>query len=221
MVPGDLAKQVTAELDIPTVGIGAGPDCDAQVLVWQDMIGLRQGKMARFVKQYANLAQVRRDAAGAYVDEVATAAFPTAEHTFTDRPRPPEATRVKIGPQHRGVREHRATVPSRRQRVVYVPTMGALHAGHRSLIRLARDLGHRSSVSIFVNPLQFGPDEDYARYPRPLEDDLEICRAEGVDLVFVPTVTDLYPAGRQVTVSAGTMGRAGGRRPARATSTAC
>jgi 3-methyl-2-oxobutanoate hydroxymethyltransferase len=82
MVPGDLARQVTAELSIPTVGIGAGPYCDAQVLVWQDMLGLRQGKMQRFVKQYANLAQVISDAATAYVTEVQNGAFPTADHTF-------------------------------------------------------------------------------------------------------------------------------------------
>ena len=62
MVPGAVAKQVTAELEIPTIGIGAGPDCDAQVLVWQDMLGLREGKMPRFVKQYAQLADVIREA---------------------------------------------------------------------------------------------------------------------------------------------------------------
>ena len=82
MVPGDLAKQVTAELTIPTIGIGAGPDCDAQVLVWQDMVGLRRGKMQRFVKQYANLAQVIGEAASAYVNEVQRGVFPDAEHTF-------------------------------------------------------------------------------------------------------------------------------------------
>ena len=82
MVPGDLAKQLTAELTIPTIGIGAGPDCDAQVLVWQDMAGLRRGKMQRFVKQYANLAQVIGEAASAYVTEVQSGVFPDAEHTF-------------------------------------------------------------------------------------------------------------------------------------------
>ncbi len=86
MVPGDLAKQVTAELAIPTVGIGAGPDCDAQVLVWQDMAGLRRGKVQRFVKQYANLAKVIGDAASAYVNEVQSGAFPSAEHTFPTTP---------------------------------------------------------------------------------------------------------------------------------------
>ena len=91
-------------------------------------------------------------------------------------------------------------------RVVYVPTMGALHDGHRSLIKLAKSLGEVIVVSIFVNPLQFGPGEDYARYPRRLEDDLQVCEADGVDIVFVPSVSDLYPAGRQVTVDAGALG---------------
>ena len=91
-------------------------------------------------------------------------------------------------------------------RVVYVPTMGALHEGHRSLIKLAKSLGKVVVVSIFVNPLQFGPGEDYARYPRPLEDDLQVCEAEGVDMVLVPSVSDLYPPGRQVTLDAGTLG---------------
>jgi 3-methyl-2-oxobutanoate hydroxymethyltransferase len=82
MVPGELARQVTTELDIPTVGIGAGPDCDAQVLVWQDMAGLRRGRMQRFVKQYANLAKIIGDAAAAYVEDVRTGAFPSEQHTF-------------------------------------------------------------------------------------------------------------------------------------------
>jgi pantoate--beta-alanine ligase len=90
--------------------------------------------------------------------------------------------------------------------VAYVPTMGALHDGHRSLIKLAKTRGDQVVVSIFVNPLQFGPGEDYARYPRPLEDDLQVCEADGVDIVLVPSVTELYPAGRQVTVDAGALG---------------
>ena len=82
MVPGDLARQVTAELDIPTVGIGAGPDCDAQVLVWQDMAGLRRGRIQRFVKQYADLATILGDAAAAYVDDVRNGTFPSEQYTF-------------------------------------------------------------------------------------------------------------------------------------------
>jgi pantoate--beta-alanine ligase len=91
-------------------------------------------------------------------------------------------------------------------RIAFVPTMGALHDGHRSLIKLARSRGDIVAVSIFVNPLQFGPGEDYARYPRTLEDDLQVCESDGVDVVFVPSVRDLYPPGRQVTVDPGALG---------------
>jgi len=81
MVPGELAKRITHELAVPTVGIGAGPDCDAQVLVWQDMAGLRSGPMPRFVKRFADLHAVLTEAATAYADEVRTGTFPTTEHT--------------------------------------------------------------------------------------------------------------------------------------------
>ena len=83
------------------------------------------------------------------------------------------------------------------RRVALVPTMGALHEGHRELIRHARRMPGAGvvAVSIFVNPLQFGPSEDLARYPRPLEADLQICRDEGVELVFAPASDDMYPAG--------------------------
>ena len=82
MVPGPLAAEVTRELSIPTVGIGAGVGCDAQVLVWQDMAGLNHDRTPRFVKRYADLAGVLEQAAGAYVTEVESGAFPAAEHTF-------------------------------------------------------------------------------------------------------------------------------------------
>ncbi|WP_326646928.1 pantoate--beta-alanine ligase [Streptosporangium sp. NBC_01755] len=87
-----------------------------------------------------------------------------------------------------------------------VPTMGALHEGHRSLIRLARRRAAHVVVSIFVNPLQFGPSEDFSRYPRTFDADLEVCEAEGVDVVFAPSVEDMYLPDRQVGVSAGQMG---------------
>lgn len=83
-------------------------------------------------------------------------------------------------------------------RVALVPTMGALHDGHAALIRRARkEVGDDGVVvaSIFVNPLQFGPDEDLDRYPRDLEADMELCIAEGVDIVFAPDVSTMYPTG--------------------------
>ena len=82
MVPGDLASAITAELEIPTIGIGAGNGCDGQVLVWQDAFGLRTGRMARFVKQYADVHGVLLDAAKAYADDVRAGTFPGPEHTF-------------------------------------------------------------------------------------------------------------------------------------------
>ncbi len=77
--------------------------------------------------------------------------------------------------------------------VGFVPTMGALHAGHGSLIERARDECDRVVVSIFVNPTQFGPNEDYSRYPRTFDDDLARCEAAGADLIFAPEAKVLYP----------------------------
>ena len=82
MVPGDVAAQVTKELTIPTIGIGAGPECDGQVLVWQDAFGLRGGRMARFVKQYADVRGVLLEGARAYAEDVRSGSFPGPEHTF-------------------------------------------------------------------------------------------------------------------------------------------
>src|ERR1043166_4956178 len=74
-----------------------------------------------------------------------------------------------------------------------VPTMGALHEGHLSLFRLARAACDRVAISIFVNPLQFGPAEDFAHYPRPLDKDLALCERENADAIFVPDAQEMYP----------------------------
>ncbi|MGW8310963.1 MAG: pantoate--beta-alanine ligase [Thiogranum sp.] len=90
---------------------------------------------------------------------------------------------------------------AQRQRIVFVPTMGNLHAGHLALVKRARELGHRVIVSIFVNPTQFAPGEDYETYPRTPESDRRSLAELGVDLVFIPDVETVYPDGARPSVS--------------------
>ena len=102
--------------------------------------------------------------------------------------------------------------------VALVPTMGALHAGHLALIDHARQAAGGDGVvvvSIFVNPLQFGPAEDLSKYPRPLERDLALCQERGVDIVFHPDAAEMYPGGHSVTVNETLLssGLCGGSRP--------
>lgn len=86
-------------------------------------------------------------------------------------------------------------IRARYGRLALVPTMGALHAGHMSLIAHAKNNAPAVAVSIFVNPTQFGPKEDYAKYPRPIEEDLDKCEQAGVDFIFSPSAQEIYPPG--------------------------
>jgi pantoate--beta-alanine ligase len=95
-------------------------------------------------------------------------------------------------------REHLDRARREGKRIGLVPTMGALHAGHASLIERARAECDYVVVSIFVNPLQFGPSEDFQRYPRPIEKDTALCAENGVDLIFAPETSDMY-ASPQIT----------------------
>jgi pantoate--beta-alanine ligase len=88
----------------------------------------------------------------------------------------------------------------------FVPTMGALHEGHLSLIRLSKEKTDVTVVSIFVNPTQFGPNEDFARYPRTVEEDTRLLTDAGVDFLFLPTVETVYPTGAATTVEVGGIG---------------
>ncbi|MGB8352544.1 MAG: pantoate--beta-alanine ligase [Chthoniobacteraceae bacterium] len=97
------------------------------------------------------------------------------------------------------------------KKIVLVPTMGALHTGHLALIRRARKLaGPRGMVvvSIFVNPIQFGPKEDFSRYPRPFAKDAALCRENGVDLIFNPSPQQMYPPGFSTYIDEGALGDA-------------
>ena len=101
------------------------------------------------------------------------------------------------------------------KRIGFVPTMGNLHEGHLSLLRIARQHADVVVVSIFVNPTQFGPNEDFAAYPRTFAADRALCEREGVDLVFFPSVPEMYPAGASVSVTENSLSRTlcGAARP--------
>jgi pantoate--beta-alanine ligase len=101
------------------------------------------------------------------------------------------------------------------ERVAFVPTMGALHEGHLALVRRGRELADRAVASVFVNPTQFGPAEDLARYPRQPERDAELLEGAGCDLLFLPEAETIYPAGHATYVDPGgaALGLEGDRRP--------
>jgi len=113
------------------------------------------------------------------------------------------------------IREEVGRLRSAGARVGLVPTMGYLHEGHASLVRGAAVACDLVVVSIFVNPIQFGPNEDFERYPRDMARDLEICREAGAGLIYAPTVEKMYPTGFQTGVSVGRLSRplCGAMRP--------
>src|SRR5205814_2330518 len=162
---------ITAEVHVPTIGIGAGPECDGQVLVLHDMLNLTFAPRAKFVRQYADVAGNIRQALESYKADVEAGTFPGDQESY----HLPADTRSAL--------EH----ISERKR--------ALHAGHLALVRAARAQCPATAVSIFVNPTQFGPNEDFAKYPHTLEGDQKMIEAEGISLLFVPTVEEMYPPG--------------------------
>lgn len=117
------------------------------------------------------------------------------------------ATRLRVV---ESIAETRAAIAQARAdgaRIGFVPTMGALHAGHISLVERSRRETDFTVMSIFVNPLQFGPAEDLSRYPRPVEQDEQMAAEAGVDILFRPSVEEMYPQGRTITVTAGELGK--------------
>ena len=123
------------------------------------------------------------------------------------------AMRHAAGPE--GVRATVGRWRAAGQSIHFVPTMGAIHAGHLSLVRRARGRGRRVVASVFVNPLQFGPGEDYRRYPRPIRRDRALLAAAGVNLLWEPRARDLYPEGHRTRVRVDGLGEVleGAARP--------
>lgn len=253
MVPAPVAALITAQLGVPTIGIGAGGGTSGQVQVFHDLLGLYDQKVPKFVRQFEKLEGRMRTALAAYARAVDERAFPQSVHTFPiadaelgrfrrelglpvqDVPQAPRAhdaahaaapTRPSAVADHNGalrassastaaavatgvslsgstaprvvrtISEWRALQSSGkvpRGKLGLVPTMGALHAGHLSLVHLAQQSHENVAVSIFVNPKQFAAHEDLDQYPRTLEADIEALGVCGVDFVFAPRADDMYP----------------------------
>jgi len=203
-IPPQVAASITAQLQIPTIGIGAGPDCDGQILVSYDALGLFDQFVPSFVKCYANVGEVILEAAAAYISDVRAGRFPESG----------KAAPVVI----RSIAEIRRAVREARRRgctIGFVPTMGALHEGHGALIRRAREECGYVVVSVFVNPIQFDRADDFARYPRNLEADVDFAGKLRVDAVFAPSVEEMYPDQRltSVRVASVSEGLCGAYRP--------
>ncbi|MGH2748774.1 MAG: pantoate--beta-alanine ligase [Actinomycetota bacterium] len=113
------------------------------------------------------------------------------------------------------MRSEAAAARDRKQTIGLVPTMGALHEGHLSLLRAARSSSDVVVMSVFVNPLQFGPHEDFSAYPRTETEDLAVAEEEKVDIAFLPSIDEMYPEGRTTVVNAGPIGEIleGAHRP--------
>lgn len=182
-VPDEAARELTDAVKVPVIGIGSGPDCDGQVLVTHDTLALTGPLVPAFAKRFADAASLVTNAAQWFAEEVRSGTFPSRAGK---RPLQVAGT---IAETREAVRRARAAGSS----IGFVPTMGALHAGHARLLDRAREQNKFVAASIFVNPLQFDRKQDLESYPRTFEDDLEICRQHGVDLVFAPSVEELYP----------------------------
>jgi len=116
---------------------------------------------------------------------------------------PPQESRLRV---LKSIAEFRSVRAGLSGSLGFVPTMGYLHEGHVALVRAAREQNDHVGVSVFVNPMQFGPKEDFSRYPRDEDRDLALLAEAGVDLVLMPTVDEMYPAGATTSVDPGALG---------------
>jgi 3-methyl-2-oxobutanoate hydroxymethyltransferase len=193
-IPGEVARRITAALHIPTIGIGAGLHCDGQILVLHDLINLSFSPPAKFVRRYADAGALIAGAVERYRADVLRREFPADQESYhlgketqaalEQQEARPETPRLSIISTIEEMR--RACAKLRAGKTLgLVPTMGALHAGHLSLVKAAQADCDVVAVSVFVNPTQFGPKEDFAAYPRTLAEDVKVLEA---------TIEEMYPS---------------------------
>jgi len=256
MVPGPVSAEITARLDVPTIGIGAGVGTSGQVAVFHDVLGLHDGKLPRFAHQFGRFEAPMTAALSDFNEAVSTGIYPQQKHTFEMSPDELLSFKADLGLRHHHAHHHHAhhhhanghasgdasgtsltpaaglsdgrrhaaagqlvaplggsprvirtveewralrtggALPAHTQ-LGLVPTMGALHEGHLSLLQRARSENEVVAASLFVNPAQFAPHEDLDSYPRTWEADLEKLSTVGADYVFAPTAAEMYPNGRE------------------------
>ena len=210
-VPESLANTITAEVGIPTIGIGASAQCDGQILV----VGALYRVQSQ-IRQTVRASGRRRESCHRGLRQRGTSAqLPRARACFFRYS--PESQKM-TPPIIRALSELRDDVyawKSAGESVAVVPTMGALHQGHLSLVRAAKEGCDRVIVTIFINPKQFNNPEDYENYPRTEEEDARKLAAFEVDAVYVPDGAQMYPDGFATTVSVAgiTDGLCGAHRP--------
>lgn len=181
-IPSDLAKVVSEQLSIPVIGIGAGKDTDGQVLVYHDMLSYGVDRYAKFVKQYGDFS-VGIEALKTYHQEVKSGMFPSEAYMYQNKLWVSSMTKVITSIQDMQHLTSRLRLEGKS--IGFVPTMGALHEGHLTMMRQSIEYNDITVISVFVNPLQFGPNEDFDAYPRQIEQDTEAARHIGVDYVFI------------------------------------
>ena len=192
------------------------------------MFGLYSDFTPKFAKQFANIGKFMQQGINEYIKEVADGTFPAKEHCYsTDQEIIEETKSRKKSTYLKGelkmiilkyimeIKEQIKLWKKQGFSIGLVPTMGYLHEGHKSLIDKAVKENDKVIVSIFINPSQFGPNEDFNKYPKNLQNDSELCKNSCVDIVFIPEIQEMYPSESFTYVNVGKLnkGLCGATRP--------